>query len=122
MDPPVTIPDAFAWRITSTFKEQGVAWLAELPALVAECARRWSLTVAPPFMALSYNYVAPATRADGTHAVLKLGVPHRELTREIASLRRFDGHGAVRLLDADAARGFLLLERLSPGTTLVPLV
>src|SRR6266540_2476627 len=122
MEPPVVIPEAFARRIRESFEDKGAAWLTELPALVAECARRWSLTVAPPFMPLSYNYVAPAARADGTPAVLKLGVPHRELTSEVAALRVFDGRGAVRLLDADPDRGFLLLERLLPGTTLVPLV
>jgi streptomycin 6-kinase len=31
-------------------------------------------------------------------------------------LRHYDGHGAVRLLDADSERGALLLEQAEPGT------
>ena len=57
--------------------------------------------------------------ADGTEVVLKLGVPNPELTTEIAALRLYDGYGAARLLDADVEAGFLLLERLRPGTPLV---
>ena len=53
--------------------------------------------------------------------VLKLGVPNRELTSEIAALRLYDGRGACRLLDADAEKGMLLLERLQPGHMLARL-
>lgn len=97
----------------------GAAWLSKLPTLVAECAVRWSLTVMPPFENLTYNYVAPAVRADGADVVLKIGVPNPELLTEISALRIFDGHGIVQLLDADPALGALLLERLKPGATLL---
>ena len=50
--------------------------------------------------------------------MLKIGVPNRELTSELAALNFFDGVGACRLLESDEARGFLLLERLSPGSML----
>lgn len=111
------VSDQFTRTITEVFGAQGVAWLQALPALVAECERRWSVTVLPPYDR-SYNYVAPACRADGSAVVLKLGVPNPELTTEIAAMRLYDGIGAARLLDADAERGFLLLERLWPGTPL----
>lgn len=47
--------------------------------------------------------------------ILKLGVPNRELTSEVDALRLYNGVGACRLLDADAEKGILLLERLKPG-------
>lgn len=109
---------AFARTILDLRGEAGRRWLADLPALVDECAERWSLVVAPPFPELSFNYVAPAVRADGTPVVLKLGVPHPELTSEVAALRHYDRRGAARLLEGDEARGVLLLERLTPGTML----
>ncbi len=96
----------------------GAEWLSGLPVTISDCKRRWSLTVHPPFGHLSYNYVAPAFRSDGTPAVLKLGFPNRELKTEIAALRLFDGQGIVRLLDADPEQGCLLLEHLKPGTPL----
>jgi len=77
--------------------------------------------VAPPFLNMSYNYVAPAVRADGSQAILKLGVPHPELSSEIAALRHYDGHGCARLLEADPERGALLIERLLPGNMLLDL-
>ncbi len=115
---PISVTDAFVRTIHEVFGPQGDAWLARLPALVAECEDRWALQVQPPFD-LSYNYVAPAVRSDGAEVVLKLGVPNPELTTEIAAMRLYDGMGAARLLDADAERGILLLERLRPGTPLV---
>ena len=42
----------------------------------------------------------------------------REGEHEAAALRVWDGEGAVRLLDHDADRRILLLERCSPGTPL----
>ncbi len=58
-----------------------------------------------PYSPLSYNYVAPAVRADGTEVVLKLGIPSNEFRTEIEALRFFDGHGAARLLDSDSELG-----------------
>lgn len=98
---------------------RGASWWKELPDLLEQCARRWSLTLLSPFENLSYNYVAPAVRADGGEVVLKVGVPHPELLSEMEALRHYDGRGSVRLLDADKAWGALLLERIRPGAMLV---
>ena len=112
------LPDNFIRTITDLFDERGLAWLENLPALIADCERRWSLKVLPPF-GLSYNYVAPAVRADGAEVVIKLGVPDGALTDEMTALRLWDGHGIAQLLDCDPDQGIMLLERLRPGTPLV---
>ncbi len=111
------LPQSFTRTVTNLYGAAGVEWLQRLPELLAGCARRWSLQLLPPFP-LSYNYAAPVIRADGTEAVLKVGVPNPELRSEIAALQLYDGRGIVRLLDADADQGVLLLERLRPGTML----
>jgi streptomycin 6-kinase len=111
------IPEEFIRTTVDLYAEEGLAWLKGLPALIDECARRWSLTVEPPF-ALSYNYVAPAVRADGTPVVLKVGFPTGEPLDQIAALRIYDGHGMTQLLESDQERGAMLLERLLPGVPL----
>jgi streptomycin 6-kinase len=88
-----------------------------LPQLIEYSQERWALRVLEPFT-LSYNFVAPVMRTDGSEAVLKLCVPQPEVQSEIEALRTFAGNGVCRLLDADASRGILLLERLRPGLTL----
>ena len=113
----MNLPTHFVKTVTSTFTG-GAEWLENLPNLLAECERRWGMVVRPSNFTLSYNYVAPATLADGTEIVLKVGVPNRELNTEIAALRLYDGRGCVRLLAADADAGILLLERLYPGEML----
>lgn len=117
-----TIPDDFARATVRRYGETGRAWLLALPATLAAGAARWHLALGPPFAPLSYNYVAPARRADGTRAVLKAVAPHppdeRAFEREAEALRLFSGRGGVRLLDADAENGVLLIERCEPGTPL----
>ena len=117
----IHITDRFARRIREVYGVAGGAWLQRLPGLIADCERRWLLKVGAAFEPLSHNYVAPATRADHTEAVLKIGVPTNELSAEIEALRLFDGRGSVRLLDADPDWGALLLERVVPGTPLTDL-
>jgi streptomycin 6-kinase len=114
------LPVDFVRNIRQSFPADGEKWLAELPELLDQAARRWDLQLGAPFM-LSYNYVCAAARRDGNEAVLKIGVPNRELTSEINTLRVYNGQGACRLLEAQAERGMLLLERLRPGTMLATL-
>ncbi|WP_051871605.1 aminoglycoside phosphotransferase family protein [Streptomyces sclerotialus] len=97
----------------------GRAWLARLPGLVRAAAERWELRLSAPFDGGSCSWVAPARLPDGGRAVLKVTWPHREAAGEAAALRAWGGHGAVRLLDHDPARHALLLERCTPGTTLL---
>ncbi|HEX8229626.1 MAG TPA: aminoglycoside phosphotransferase family protein [Chloroflexia bacterium] len=111
------IPPGFARTMQEVYGTAGVEWLDQLPSLLAYCVQRWSLAVMPPFP-LSYNYVAPAVRSDGTEIVLKVGYPSAELMSEMEALRLYDGHGIAQLLDFDRGRGILLLERLKPGTAL----
>ncbi|MHB8685509.1 MAG: aminoglycoside phosphotransferase family protein [Dehalococcoidia bacterium] len=114
------LSSTFQRRITDVYGPDGTAWLRRLPALLRAAEERWEIRLQEPFP-LSYNYVAPALRADGGSAVVKAGFPPRETRNEIAALRHFDGHGSVRLIDADPERGLLLLERIEPGTALVAL-
>jgi streptomycin 6-kinase len=113
----MNLPAHFTRTVTEVF-DGGANWLEQLPSLIAEYEQRWGLRVLPPFPDLSYNYVAPAVRADGSEAVLKLGVPNPELTTEIEALRLYDGRGIARLYAAEPERGALLIERLRPGTML----
>lgn len=117
----VTVPRPLAQNIAQLHGEAGTQWLRRLPRVIADCERRWSIEALPPFPNLSYSYIAPARRADGTQVVLKVHVPSPESLTEIEGLRTYDGTGCVRLLDADPEQAILLLERLAPGTPLLGL-
>lgn len=96
------------------------AWLERLPDVLRNLKHRWSLTLDAPFDddEVSCSYVAAVVRADGTPAVLKIGMPHMEGEHEIHGLRFWDGDPTVRLLMADDDLGAMLLERCEPGTVL----
>lgn len=95
-------------------------WLDNLPAMVAQLTHRWSLRVLEPFdhANVTCSWVAAAVCADGTPAVLKLGMPHMEGAHEIQGLRFWNGNPTVHLIDADDDLGAMLLERCQPGDML----
>lgn len=95
-------------------------WLDNLPALLDELRDRWCLRTGPPFdhVNVACSWVAPVVRADGTPAVLKLGMPHMEGADEIQGLRFWNGDPTVQLLEADDELGAMLLERCQPGDML----
>jgi streptomycin 6-kinase len=105
---------------TCSTSPERVAWLERLPASLSLLRNRWSLTLGAPFEGedVTSAWVAPATRADGTPAVLKLGMPHMEAEHEIDGLRFWDGDPTVQLLEADDDLNAMLLERCEPGTSL----
>lgn len=111
---------AFVASVTGAWPSDGPAFLARLPTLIKYCEQRWNLRALAPFP-LSYNYVAPVVRADGSEAVLKLGVPNPELSSEIEALRLYDSQGAAALYEADPDLGALLMERVRPGEPLAGL-
>ncbi|MFY9937716.1 MAG: aminoglycoside phosphotransferase family protein [Silvibacterium sp.] len=95
------------------------AWMSRLPFLRRQLEVRWSLRLGDPFdHAGSCSWVAPASRANGEPAVLKLAMPHMEGQDEILGLRFWNGNSTVKLLEADLESGAMLLERCLPGTTL----
>jgi streptomycin 6-kinase len=109
------IPAALRWIRGS---EEGREWLRLLPERVTACSQRWRLETLPPFQESFVSIVFPATREDGSGVVLKIQYPHRESDHEDEALRRWNGDGAVRLIDYDGEHHALLLERCVPGVRL----
>lgn len=83
-----------------------------------ELLERWQLTLGEEYPRGAAGRAYRVERADGTPAVLKLIQPHREALQEADALERWNGDGAVRLLERDDAQHAVLLERCEPGTPL----
>jgi streptomycin 6-kinase len=98
-------------------------WIAGLPDIVADLARRWSLSVGEPFQPGGQcSWVAPVTGSSGGGLVLKVGYkfPGGAERDEAAGLRMWNGNGTVRLHAACESESayILLMERCVPGTPL----
>ncbi|MUN36238.1 aminoglycoside phosphotransferase family protein [Actinomadura litoris] len=120
---PGPLPSVLVENAVEVWGDDGRRWLKRLPGLLAEIAREWRLEIEAARYGLSYHWVAPVRREDGTKAVLKLGPPEPgHLGIEAAALEIYGGEGAVRLLEHDPGRGALLLERAEPGRVLSELV
>jgi streptomycin 6-kinase len=105
------VPDEVRSKVVA---DGNAAWLDELPSVVESLAQDWSLTIGATLRGGHAALVVEAALADGTSAVLKVGVPgtRRELGFEAAALRLADGDGCASLLRDDLDRDAFLLERL----------
>ena len=83
-----------------------------------EVAGRWGVALGEPYPPGAAGYAVRAVRPDGSPAVLKLIDLHRESEHEADALARWDGDGAVRLLDRTDDGTAVLIERCEPGTPL----
>ncbi|WP_329311789.1 aminoglycoside phosphotransferase family protein [Streptomyces sp. NBC_01262] len=112
-------PERLVRTVSAWEGEAGRAWLDALPGRVADHLGRWELRAERVFNpGGQISMIVLVRRADGTSAVLKAGMVNAETRHEGAALARWDGRGAVRLLDADPADGVLLLERLQGDVSL----
>lgn len=113
------LPSRLARSVATWEDATAAEWLAELPARLGRLTATWEVELGPPFEPGGVTaYVAPARRADGSEAVIKVVIPHREATHEAAALAAWDGDGAVRLLADAPEEHAMLLERCTPGTAL----
>lgn len=112
-------PERLVRTVSAWEGEAGREWLARLPQRVAACLEAWRLTPERVFAAGGQiSMIVLVGTADGTPAVLKVGMVTEESAQEHAALARWDGRGAVRLLRADPEQGALLLERLQADVSL----
>ncbi len=114
----LSIPKTFEEKIISAFGGEGRAWLSGLPRQVDFYLSQWKLKISGHFDELSFNFVLPVERENGSVAVLKLGLHPTGRLREIAALKHFAGNGSIKVLDFDQKTGVSLLERALPGKSL----
>lgn len=115
---PVVIPDRLASNCIG--HPDRMEWLRRLPVIVEKLEERWGIEVGEPFGQGEgcCAWVAPVRRADGTEAVLKLGMPHMEAEHEVEALSFWAGDPTVVLYEVDKCEWAMLLERCVPGTHL----
>jgi streptomycin 6-kinase len=99
---------------------EGQEWLASLPASVQRQCERWELQYDGELAHGSNAIVVPVLRY-GEPLALRMSPPGPDITEQLHALHWWDGRGMVRLVEADADRGAMLLERLGSALTEVPL-
>lgn len=111
----IIVPDSF--RAMPRWWHEGQAWLDDLPALVAHYLADWHLTSDGAPWHGSNALVVPVRRGD-ERFVLRLNPLGDDVAASIRALRFWQGHGIVGLVEEDAERGAMLLDRLDGGSTL----
>lgn len=114
----VQIPASF--RAMPRWANGGTAWLDALPDLADDWCRRARLTVDGAAWHGSNALVVPVRR-DGVELALRLTPADDPVADQVAALHFWDGRGTVRLVEADAAAGMMLLERLDAMNDLAAL-
>jgi streptomycin 6-kinase len=117
MSIPIQIPEKLSRN------QKWANWLAELPDILASCAKKWHLNIEAPmtedYAEMGYGYITPATQQNGTEVVLKIIPPNliAEL-RERQALQLCDGKSTIKLLGYDDKLGTIMIERARPGIPL----
>ncbi|BCB04622.1 aminoglycoside phosphotransferase family protein [Bacillus sp. KH172YL63] len=111
------IPTDFRVKMKNMYGDPGTEWLAKAEALMDSLKARFHLTFGEPF-SLSYNFVVPVRISQGLEAVLKMGYPNGDFAGEFHALQDFQGRGMVKIIDFNQEEGWILLDRLTPGTSL----
>jgi streptomycin 6-kinase len=113
------IPEHLVSTIQGVHKEKGKEWVENFSRLVSFVEKTYSVKFdASSSYNLSYNFVASATKADGTKVVIKMSVPNSELTSEVNWLKYNKDGQVVHLLEYDQEKGIVILEHLEPGLPL----
>ena len=97
---------------------EGRAWIADLPTLIRTMCQRWGLAVENEVAHNGYHGIVLPVRRGEEPYVLKLTWPANRAVDEARALAIWDGHGAVRMFEADLDHGAMLLERLNARQTL----
>lgn len=105
-------------RLRRRFGDAVEPWLEGLPGRMATLADRWELQFGEVIPHGSMSVVVRCRAREDRPAVLKLSPDTQRLAGEAAALAHWSGAHAPRVLDADTNLGALLLEEITPGTTL----
>lgn len=115
----MNLPTEFLDNIIRIWGAEGKIWLQQLPKLIEHFALQWQLKEIKHFDNLSFNYVAHAySDLFKKPVVLKIGAPDPYFLNELTALEFYNGNGAVKLLAHDSNKYAMLLDRITPGTTL----
>ena len=116
---PYQPPKELETHVTAICGDEGIAWLADLPQIVARLETKWAVATEAAFEKGEYNFVAPA-RSAPVDAVLKVSPPFPtiEIFAEAEFLETRNGNGAPRLLEIDREDRAILIERIRPGITM----
>jgi len=116
MTPDVTTPrlQPLVRARVSALGDEGQAWADNLPGVLGDLCRRWSLRLGRRLPGGSASHLTTVLRADESEAVLKVALPGSDVAGHASTLGAADGRGYVRLLEAEPTLGALLLERLGP--------
>ncbi len=116
----------FINNVRDIYGATGIAWIDELPHLLADLASKWNFEFLYPMPELTFNFVGavklqkPRTSGHAT-AVLKLSPPGGPVMNEIHWLKYFKS-GVAEIYDDDEKLNAVLMEHLVPGKPLKTLV
>lgn len=111
------IPTDFRAKMQTMYGDSGATWISYVEGLMESLRMRFHLIYGEPF-SLSYNFVIPVQLGSGRNAVLKIGYPNNDFSNEFHALQDFQGKGMVGVIDFHKEEGWILLDRLTPGTSL----
>lgn len=114
----IHIPDHVIKNIIELHGEKGTSWISDLEKFISYYEKEWQFKAEKCFPDAQFNVVLDVTQNNGVSAVFKCCLPNKEFKTENLSLKHYDGDGAAKLLKSDIDNGAMLIEKITPGTSL----
>ncbi len=115
----IDIPKDSKDKIMRTFGHKTEMFFSELDSLILEYKEKWKLNNLIYFDSKTINLIFFCTSELHGDCVLKVCVPNSEIITEINTLKCYGGKVMCNLYEANPERGVFLIERVSPGYTLI---
>ena len=116
---PLDCPGETRAFVEAQFGSAGARWADAVPGILQGCIERWSLSLGETMAGGLCQNIVMQVDANGRPAVLKLGYPDEDQSREHAWLLASESDQIVHLYASSQTPSVLLLERITPGTSLL---
>ena len=116
---PLDCPGETRAFVEAQFGSAGARWADAVPAVLQDRIERWSLSLGETMAGGLCQNIVMQVDANGRPAVLKLGYPDEDQSREQAWLLASESDQIVHLYANSQTPSVLLLERITPGTSLL---
>ncbi|PKL76495.1 MAG: hypothetical protein CVV27_10005 [Candidatus Melainabacteria bacterium HGW-Melainabacteria-1] len=112
------VPAQLTQQVGLNWGEAGKAWLKALPTVISQLETELGLKELMPCENMRLHWIGHALRGD-SEVTLKLSIPDVEFETELRALVRMQvlPH-MVRLRESSAEGGWMMLERIRPGSPL----
>jgi streptomycin 6-kinase len=105
-------------NIINIYGKKGEEWLQDIPQILSQLTKLWNLSSISEVDNMTFNYIVKAMQHQDIPVIVKIGCDKQIIIDELKTLRHFNGHGSIQVIDYFPEHNALLLTQAIPGISL----